>query len=53
MKLLRSLKKKKKTVITKKEHDAWHKKNGYENKTNKEHEACHRKYGIVVKKVKS
>ena len=50
MKMPKILKKKKNITITKKEHDEWHKKNGYENKTNKEHAACHKKYGIVVKK---
>ncbi len=41
---------KKKTILTKKEHDAWHKKNkGYDEKDDKEHAACHKKCGIVVK----
>jgi hypothetical protein len=41
---------KKKMVITQKEHDAWHKKQGdLEWKSDKEHEICHRKMGIVVK----
>lgn len=45
------VKKKTKSIITKKEHDAWHKKHGeYDTKDKKEHAACHKKYGIVVKK---
>ena len=44
-------KRKKNIVITKKEHDEWHKKNkGYDTKDKKGHEVCHRKYGITVKK---
>jgi hypothetical protein len=44
-------KSKKKTILTKKEHDEWHKKHKeYDRKNDKEHAACHRKYGIVVKK---
>jgi hypothetical protein len=44
-------KKKKNIVITKKEHDEWHRKNSeYGGKMDKEHRACHKKYGIVVKK---
>jgi hypothetical protein len=44
---------KKKMIITKKEHDEWHRKNkGYDGKNSKEHVACHRKFGIVVKKKK-
>lgn len=50
MKMPKLFKRKKNITVTKKEHDEWHKKNGYENKTNKEHAACHRKYGITVKK---
>lgn len=51
MKVLKKTKKKakKNIVVTKKEHDLWHKKNGYEGKMDKEHKACHKKYGIVVK----
>ena len=42
---------KKKMVITKKEHDEWHRKNkGYDTKNKREHEACHKKIGIIVKK---
>ena len=42
---------KKSMVITKKEHDAWHRKNkDYDDKIDSEHRACHMKYGIVVKK---
>ena len=55
MNILKIFKKKakKNIVVTKKEHDAWHKKNkGYDTKNKKEHEAFHRKYGIVVKKTK-
>lgn len=43
-------KKKKNIIITKKEHDEWHRKNKCENKTSKEHELCHKRMGIVVKK---
>jgi len=44
-------KKLKKMVITKKEHDEWHRKNkGYGEKDDKEHELCHKKVGIIVKK---
>ena len=43
------LKKKKNITITKKEHDEWHRKNGYGNKNDKEHRECHKKYGITVK----
>ena len=38
-------------VITKREHDEWHRKNkGYDTKNKKEHETCHKEVGIVVKK---
>ena len=41
---------KKNITITKKEHDAWHKKNPeYGDKMDKEHERCHKKIGITVK----
>ena len=41
---------KKNMTITKKEHDAWHKKNkGYDEKTSKEHDLCHKKIGLTVK----
>jgi len=40
---------KKNITITKKEHDEWHRKNGYNDKMDKEHEACHRECGIIVK----
>ena len=48
----KSNKKPKEMVITQKEHDEWHKKQGdkYTGKTSKEHELCHRRMGIVVKK---
>jgi len=53
MKILKLFKKKKNIIITKKEHDAWHKKNkGYDTKDRKEHAACHKEYGIVVKRGK-
>ena len=41
---------KKNIVITKKEHDEWHRKNGYENKSDREHDLCHKRCGIIVKK---
>ena len=42
---------KKNIVITKKEHDEWHRKHkDYGSKSCKEHNACHRRYGITVKK---
>ena len=42
---------KKEMIITQKEHDAWHKKNGdYSSKTTKEHEKCHKEMGIIIKK---
>ena len=42
-------KQKKNMVITRKEHDAWHKKNSeYDGKMDKDHEICHRKAGIKV-----
>jgi hypothetical protein len=42
---------KKKIVITRKEHDEWHRKNdGYAGRIDKEHDICHRKKGIVVKR---
>lgn len=41
---------KKKMIITKKEHDEWHKKHKDYEKNDKEHEICHRKIGIVVKR---
>ena len=42
---------KKNIVITKKEHDEWHKKHkDYDGKMDKEHELCHKKYGITIKK---
>jgi len=52
VKQTKSMKKKlkKNITITKKEHDAWHKKHGYDNKSNKEHELCHKKMGITVKR---
>jgi hypothetical protein len=41
----------KKMIITKKEHDEWHKKHkDYSHKIGKEHAACHKECGIVVKK---
>ncbi|MFH1181605.1 MAG: hypothetical protein V1702_01480 [Candidatus Woesearchaeota archaeon] len=41
---------KKNMVITKKEHDEWHRKNkDYDNKMDKEHELCHKKCGITMK----
>ena len=44
---------KKKMIITKKEHDEWHRKHKeYDEKNSKEHEICHRKIGIIVKKKK-
>jgi hypothetical protein len=44
---------KKNIVITKKEHDEWHRKNkGYDSKDSKEHDACHKEMGIVVRKSK-
>lgn len=43
--------KKKNIVITKKEHDEWHKKHkDYDEKGSKEHDLCHKKMGITVKK---
>ena len=42
---------KKEMIITQKEHDAWHRKNGdYSSKTTKEHERCHKEMGIIIKK---
>jgi len=41
---------KKNMVITKKEHDEWHRKNkGYDNKIDKEHEECHKEIGLTIK----
>jgi len=41
---------KKNMVITKKEHDEWHKKNSdYDEKDDEEHERCHKKVGITIK----
>jgi hypothetical protein len=40
---------KKNMTITKKEHDEWHKKHGYSNKSSKEHDLCHKRVGIKVK----
>ena len=42
---------KKNIIITKKEHDEWHRKHKeYDEKDSKEHELCHKKIGITVKK---
>ena len=42
---------KKNIVITKEEHNEWHRKNKeYGKKIDKEHELCHKKMGIIIKK---
>jgi hypothetical protein len=41
---------KKNLVITKKEHDEWHRENKeYGDKMDKEHELCHKRVGIIVR----
>ena len=51
MSILSLFKKKKDIVITKKEHDEWHRKHkDYGSKSGKEHDTCHREYDITVKK---
>ncbi|MFW9878950.1 MAG: hypothetical protein ACFFG0_38215 [Candidatus Thorarchaeota archaeon] len=46
--MLKKLKKNK--TITKKEHDAWHRKHSeYGGKLDKEHKICHKKIGLIVK----
>ena len=43
-------KSRKNIVITKKEHDEWHRKHSeYDGKLDDGHEKCHRKAGITVK----